>query len=261
MKNKRLLFISLLLFSANALAAIQSKEIKYEVDGVSLSGYVAWDDAVKGKRPGVLVVHEWWGHNDYVRKRAEDLAKLGYVGFALDMYGDNKLAQHPADAGKFMQEAMSRFDVMQARFTAAKNELANMEQVDAMKIAAIGYCFGGAVVLNMARANDDLAAVVSFHGSLGAVTPAKEKINTEILVLNGADDVMVTSESIAAFNDEMNKAQANFQFINYAGAKHGFSNPAATEIGKKFEIPLEYNKGVDEKSWNAMKKFLKKNLK
>jgi len=261
MKNKLLLCIALLTFSINALAAIQSKEVKYEVDGISLTGYVAWDDSVKGKRPGVLVVHEWWGHNDYVRKRAEDLAKLGYVGFALDMYGDNKLAQHPTDAGTFMQEAMSRFDVMQARFAAAKNELSKMEQVDASKIAAIGYCFGGAVVLNMARANDDLDAVVSFHGSLAAVTPSHDKMKTAVLVLNGADDVMVSAESIAAFNEEMTKANADFQFINYADAKHGFSNPAATEIGKKFEIPVEYNKGVDEKSWNEMKKFLKAKLK
>jgi dienelactone hydrolase len=261
MKIKLFLFVSLFTFSANLFAAIQTQTITYEVDGVTLTGFVAWDDAIKGKRPGILVVHEWWGHNDYVRKRAEDLAKLGYVGFALDMYGDNKLAEHPADAGKFMTEVVSNFDVMQTRFAAAKNELAKLEQVDAGKIAAIGYCFGGAVVLNMARASDDLAAVVSFHGSLGAVIPAREKINTPILVLNGADDVMVSAESIAAFNDEMTRAQASYQFINYPGAKHGFSNPAASDIGKKFEIPLEYNKSVDEKSWNAMKKFLKEKLK
>ena len=254
-KSMSALGILLLAVSQPLLAEIQSKEIIYEVDGTSLTGFVAWDDTVQGKRPGVLVVHEWWGHNDYARSRSEDLAKLGYVGFALDMYGDQKLAEHPDDAQKFMKAVTSRFDVMQNRFRLAQAQLGDMEEVDKSKIAAIGYCFGGAVVLNMARANEPLAGVASFHGSLGAATQADEDINVPILVLNGADDPFITAESITAFKKEMDAANADYTFINYPGVKHGFTNPDATETGKKFNMPLEYDAEVDAQSWSEMQSF------
>lgn len=260
MKIQLILLSTFLLISLNSTAAIQSKEIQYEVNGTQLTGFVAWDDAKKGKRPGVLVVHEWWGQNAYARKRAEDLAKEGYVGFALDMYGDKKLAAHPEDAGKFMNDIMSRYDEMLARFNAGKVQLKNIELVDENNIAAIGYCFGGAVVLNVARNSNDLAGVVSFHGNLGSLKEDKTTIKTPILVLNGADDPFVKVESIESFKKEMSARNANYEFINYPNAKHSFTNPGATEVGKQFGLPLEYNKAADEKSWKAMKKFLKRSF-
>lgn len=250
-------FITLLLTlnSSLALADIQTKEVKYQVDDTEFTGFMAWDDRHKGKRPGVLVVHEWWGHNDYVRQRARDLAKAGYVAFALDMYGDNKLAQHPDDAGKFMKAVMSRYDEMLARFNAGKAQLQASPLVDTNNIAAIGYCFGGAVVLNVARSDNDLAAVVSFHGGLGALKQDDSNITTPILVLNGSDDPMVTDENIAAFKKEMQQRNAEYKFISYKGAKHAFTNPAATQAGEQFDLPLAYNKKADKKSWKEMKKF------
>jgi dienelactone hydrolase len=260
MKIQLFIFTFLLSLSINVNASIQSKEISYSVNDTELIGFVAWDDAIKGKRPGVLVVHEWWGHNEYARTRAKDLAEEGYVGFALDMYGDNKLAQHPADAGKFMKEIMSRYDEMLARFNAGKEQLKGFEQVDANNIAAIGYCFGGAVVLNVARTSDDLAAVVSFHGNLEPLKKESNKINTPILALNGADDTFVSAESIENFKQEMKSRNADFKFVNYKGAKHSFTNKGSTAVGNEFDLPLEYNKNADEKSWKAMNKFFSKHL-
>ena len=258
----RLGIILLLLVSGFAAADIQTREIHYQADGVTLTGYIAWDDKkAKKPRPGVIVVHEWWGHNNYARKRAEDLARLGYVGFALDMYGDNKLAAHPADANGFMMEVLGNYELMHKRFAAAMSELKKQPQVDGERIAAIGYCFGGAVVLNMARANEDLRAVASFHGNLSPVVTPTGDIKPAILVANGADDGFVSAESIDAFRKEMEAANANYTFINYAGAKHGFSKPEATAAGKQFDIPLEYNEKVDKASWKELKRFLKKALK
>ena len=255
MKYLILVLVSLAL-STVAAAEIQTREVIYTADGANLTGFMAWDDAIAGQRPGVLVVHEWWGHNDYARKRARDLAELGYVGFALDMYGDNKLAAHPEDASKFMGEIMKRYDGMKARFDAAKQQLLSSDLVDGKRVAAIGYCFGGGVVLNMARANAQLSAVVSFHGSLNAVVTPEKTINVPMLVLNGADDPYVPEDAIGAFKAEMTAANADYEFINYPNTKHSFTNPGATEVGKKFDMPLVYNAEADKQSWQAMRDFL-----
>lgn len=257
---KGLLFLVFLSLSALTQAAVQTKEISYEVNGSTMTGFMAWDDAQKGKRPGVLVVHEWWGHNDYARQRAQDLAKEGYVGFALDMYGEKKLANHPQDANKFMTEVMSQYETMLARFNAGKAELKNSDMVDSTKIGAIGYCFGGAVVLNIARSDNDLAGVVSFHGSLDALKKDDSAITTPMLVLNGADDPFVKAESIEAFKAEMDSRKADYRFVNYKGAKHSFTNPGSTEVGKQFDLPLEYNEKADKQSWKAMKGFFKQHF-
>jgi len=239
-------------------AEIVSKEIKYELDGISLTGYLAYDDKLKGKRPGVLVVHEWWGLNDYVRSRARKLAELGYIAFALDMYGDGKLAKHPKDAGRFAAQVKKNMKLEAARFDIALKQLTANELTDAERIAAVGYCFGGGVVLEMARRGKPLKGVVSFHGSLDASQAARKgEIKAKILVLNGAEDPFVKEESIIAFRKEMKDAEAKVQFVNLAGAKHSFTNPGATAIGKKFGLPLEYNKQADQKSWQQMIVFLK----
>jgi dienelactone hydrolase len=236
---------------------VVSSEIVYEADSVSLKGYLAMPANLTEKAPGVLVVHEWWGQNEYARKRADMLAEMGYIAFALDMYGEGKTATHPEDAQKFASAVMQNIAAGEARFDAALNTLKSNASVDQGKIAAIGYCFGGGVVLHMARKGKDLAAVASFHGSLGSMfTPAKGGVKAEILVANGADDPMVTAEQIEAFKKEMDAAEATYQIRNYPGAKHSFTNPGADSVGIKYNLPLAYNKEADEKSWQAMQELL-----
>lgn len=237
-------------------AKVIGKPVEYSSQGTVLKGYLAYDDALSGKRPGVLVVHEWWGHNEYARKRASMLAGLGYAALAADMYGDGKQAMHPDDAGKFSSEVMKNFPVARARFIAAMDFLKQQPTVDPGRIAAIGYCFGGAVVLNMARQGADLKGVASFHGSIAAVEPAKAgMVKAKIMVFHGADDKFMTPEQIEAFKKEMTDAKADYTFISYPGAIHSFTNPDATELGKKYNIPLAYNADADKKSWEEMKNF------
>ena len=248
-----------LITAAMALAGVVGKEVQYTADSLTMKGYLAYDDALKDRRPGILVVHEWWGHNAYVRKRAEMLAGLGYVALAVDMYGDGKQASHPDDARKFATEAMSNMEVMKARFMAAMDVLKKDEHVDPSQIAAIGYCFGGGVALNMAREGADLKAVVSFHGSLSAQRPAeKGMVKAKILVCHGAEDKFASKDDIATFKSEMKNAGVDLKFVVYPGAVHAFTNPDATELGKKFNMPIAYNESADKKSWGEMQKFFKK---
>lgn len=238
---------------------LKTKVVKYFSNGDTLIGYLAYDAGKTGKRPGILVVHEWWGHNAYARKRAEMLAKLGYTALAVDMYGNGKTADHPDDAGKFAGAVFQNFETGKARFLAAENLLKAHPTVDSSKIAAIGYCFGGGVVLNMARLGADLDGVVSFHGSLAAVKPAeKGKVKAAMLVCNGADDKFVTPEQIEAFKKEMDAAGVDYKFINYPGTLHSFTNPEADTFAKKFGLPLAYNKAADEQSWAEMQTFFKR---
>jgi dienelactone hydrolase len=242
---------------AAAEPRILGKAVDYSAQGVVMKGHLAYDESITGKRPGVLVVHEWWGLNDYARKRARMLAELGYTALAVDMYGDGKQAIHPDDAKAFSSELMKNFDVGKARFVAAMEFLKQQASVDPSRIAAIGYCMGGGVVLNMARQGVELKGVASFHGSLTAVKPAQPGvIKAKILVLNGGADKFVTPEQIEAFKQEMKAAGADFQFISYPGALHSFTNPEATELGKKFNMPVAYNAKADKESWDEMKKFL-----
>jgi dienelactone hydrolase len=236
---------------------IQSEEVRYVAGDTTLKGYLAWDAKKQGPRPGVIVVHEWWGHSDYVRRRADMLAELGYTALALDMYGDGRLAEHPDDAMKFLNETISNMDVATARFQAAYDLLKEHGTTNPRDIAAIGYCFGGAVVLHMARFGLDLDGVVSFHGNLATQAPAKkDAVKAKVLVLHGADDPMVPPEQVEGFKKEMEAAEVDYTFIAYPGAKHAFSNEAATEKGKKFGMALEYNREADERSWAAMTEFL-----
>ena len=254
-------FITLLLImftSASVNAQVVSKQVSYSADATNFKGYIAYDDAIKGVRPGIIVVHEWWGHNDYARKRANMLAKLGYTAIALDMYGDGKQANHPKDASKFSKAIKSNLDSAEKRFMAAYNLLQQQPQTDKKQIGAIGYCFGGGIVLAMARRGVDLKGVASFHGGLGIGSPAtKGTIKAQLLVLNGAADPFVKPQQITSFKNEMNKANVHFEFINYPDAKHAFTNPGADYFGKKFKIPLAYNKSADEKSWLKMQDFFK----
>ena len=240
----------------SAAPKIKGEPVDYKAGGVTMKGYLAYDENIKGKRPGVLVVHEWWGQNEYARKRARMLAELGYTALAVDMYGEGRQATHPDDAAKFSSETMKNFDTAKARFEAAMAFLKKQRIVDPERIAAIGYCFGGGVVLNMARQGEDLKAVASFHGSLAAVKPATEgKVKAKIRVYNGEDDKFTPQQAIDAFMQEMRDARVDFQFINYPGAVHSFTNPEADELGKKFGLPMAYNAEADKRSWADMTNF------
>ncbi len=256
MKKIPLFFYLLMICSAPASAAVQGEEVEYRVGDTTMRGYLAFDDDVQGARPGILVVHEWWGHNEYARERARMLAELGYTALALDMYGEGRTAEHPDEAGRFATAVRTNLPEAKKRFDAAMTRLQAHPSVDASKIAAIGYCFGGAVVLEMARAGVDLDGVVSFHGSLGTQNPAqKGAVKGRVLVLNGADDPLVTEEEIAAFKEEMERAGVDYRFVNYRGAVHSFTNPRADEFGRKFGLPLAYDAEADAHSWREMKSF------
>lgn len=242
-----------------ALAEIQTREIPYQTaDGTALVGYYAYDDSLKGKRPGVVVVHEWWGLNDYARRRARELAGLGYAALAIDMYGGGKHTAHAHEAKEMMQSATRDAAVAQARAQAGLDLLKAQSEVDARKIAAIGYCFGGKIVLDMARQGMDLAAVASFHGILATATPAqKNKVKARVLVLNGADDSFIPATDIEAIQKEMKSANVDYRFVNYPGARHAFSSPDADRLAKENGLDIAYNEKADKKSWKEMQKFFR----
>jgi dienelactone hydrolase len=244
--------IALVASAATASAEIKTKVVDYAVGGTALQGFLAWDDASAAKRPGVVVVHEWWGHNEHARNSARRLAEAGYVGFALDMYGKGKLAAHPDDAMKFMTEATKEPAVPGARFNAALAELKKDPHVDPARVGAIGYCFGGTVVISQARLGADLDVVASFHGGLGGLPPVKPGVvKARVLVYTGAADPMVPADQVEAFRKEMAAAGAKVDIVSYPGAKHGFTNPEAGSFGMD---ALAYDAAADKASWAAMLK-------
>lgn len=245
-----------------AAVGIRSEVVEYTCQGDTLVGNLAWNGSLEGKRPVVLVVHEWWGNNDYSRRRAEMLAEAGYLAMAVDLFGKGHRAQDPAGAMALTKFAYARPELMAARFGAAM-ELAKADSLaDAEQVAAIGYCFGGGVLLEMARNGLDLDAVASFHGGLGTEKAAAPgSIKPAILVLHGEADPMVPAEEAEAFRKEMETAGARLEFVGYPGATHAFSNPKATETGKTFDIPIAYDAAADADSWKRLLEFLKKELK
>lgn len=245
---------ALLLVAAVSHAEVATKEVTYKQGATELQGFLAWDAEAKKRQPGVIVVHEWWGHNQHARNQAIRLAKSGYVGFALDMYGKGKVATHPKDAQEFMAEATKDPAVMKARFLAALDLLKQDPHVDSERIAALGYCFGGAVALGMARQGVDLDAVATFHGALGTQQPAAPgAVKARLLILTGADDPMVGPDQVEAFKKEMTAAGAKFEVVSEPHAKHSFTNPDADKVGMP---ALGYNAEADKDSWERMLKFL-----
>ena len=232
--------------------SVVGEEVTYSDDSTELKGYISFDENNESKRPGVIVIHEWWGHNEYVRERADLLAELGYTALALDMYGDGKQANHPEDAGKFAGMVMTNMDLATARFDAAVELLKAHPSVDSEKIAAIGYCFGGSVALTMANAGKDLDAVAAFHSGVQLPIMPGDALTAKVLVCNGADDPFVSPESVTAFKEAMDAANADYKYIAYEGAVHSFTSKYADENGEKFELPLKYQKEADEASWDEL---------
>ena len=252
---RNLLLASLMMASIvpMARAAIKTEVIDYKDGDVVLQGYLAYDDTKTANVPGVLVVHEWWGQSDYSRKRAEQLAGLGYVAFALDMYGKDVTANTPDEAGRLATPFYKDRALMRSRAMAGLNVLKSQKHVDPKRLAAIGYCFGGSTVLELARGGADLAGVVSFHGGLDfPIAEETKNIKGSVLICTGADDPMVTPDKVDAFEDQLRKAKVDYQIQVYGGAVHAFSNPAADA----HNIPgIKYNEKADKRSWEAMKSF------
>ncbi len=246
----------LVLLCQPLLAEVITEELNYRDGDTEMRGMLAYDASATGERPGVLVVHEWWGQNDYARDRARQLAELGYTALAVDMYGDGQTAEHPDDAGKFAGKVAGDLPLARARFDAALAALRGHASVADDKIAAIGYCFGGGVVINMARLGTDVGGVVSYHGSLATSEPAGPgDVKTRVLVFNGAADPLVTPEQVQAFKGEMEAAGADYEFIDYPGVLHSFTNPGADEKAEKFGLPLAYDEAADKDSWEKTQAF------
>ena len=256
----QLIFLYLFGLQTVAQAGIFTSEVEYSHDGTKLKGYLAYDDAVQKKRPGILVVHEWWGHNDHARSRARMLAEAGYTALAVDMYGNGKTANHPKKAGELMNAAFQDWETSKARFNKAKGILQSHETVDSSRIGAIGFCFGGAVSIRMARGGANLDGIVAFHSSLPLEpTITKGNMTASVLIINGSKDTFLKPETVGSFAKEMVEENVDFTYLNLTGIKHSFTNKQANEFNKMFNIPnLEYNKQADEQSWLAMQQFFKR---
>lgn len=237
---------------------IKEENITYLADTVVMNGFVAYDSINSEKRPAIIVIPEWWGLNDYAKSRAKQLASLGYVAMAIDLYGNGRVADNPDTAEKLSMPFYYNPIMAKNRFDAALAKLKTYRQVDTNNIAAIGYCFGGAQVINIANLGEDLKGIVCFHGNVIAGTPVKEKLlKAKVLVCNGAADEFVKVGEIELFRKKMDSIGADYTVKLYPNAAHAFTNPEATAMGKKFNLPIAYNAAADSASWQDMKLFLK----
>lgn len=244
--------------AATSKPAIKEENITYMADTTSMNGFVAWDSSTTKRRPVVIIIHEWWGLNDYAKSRAKQLAELGYLAMAMDMYGNGLTADSPDQAGKLAMPFYTNPALAKNHFDAAMAKIRTYPVADTTQIAAIGYCFGGGMVLNLARLGEPLAAVVSFHGSLVGVPADKNLLKAPVLVCHGDSDQFVKQEEVAQFRKQMDSIQANYTFKTYPAAMHAFTNPNATAMGQKFSLPIAYNAAADTASWNDMKTFFGK---
>jgi len=241
--------------SETKMPKLKEENLNYTLDSLNMGGYVVYDENIEGKRPAVLVVHEWWGLNEYAKRRARELAASGYIAMAVDMYGNGRTADNPELAGKLAGPFYADPAMAKAHFDAALNKLKTYKEVDSANIGAIGYCFGGGMLLNFVRMGEPLKGIVSFHGSLLGTPADKNLLTTKILVLHGDDDKFVPATEVAGFKKQMDSIGATYTFKSYPGATHAFSNPDATAMGQKFQIPIAYNAAADTASWNEMKTF------
>ena len=251
--NRTLLGLITLVFVMTGKAEIKSKSVEYKEGTTILEGFAVFDDAIQGKRPGVLVVHQWKGLGDYEKKRAEMLARLGYNVFAVDIYGKGVRPNNPTDAATEAAKYKENRRLLRARVTAGLEMLKKHELTDPTKIAALGYCFGGTTALELARSGADIAGVVSFHGALSTPNAADaRRIKCKVLALHGADDPFVPLKEVEAFQEEMRQGGVDWQFAAYGGAVHSFTDWSA---GKDNSKGAAYNEKADKRSWEAMKQF------
>ncbi len=251
-------FAGTLALGQAARAEVQAKDVEYRDGETALQGYLAWDDAVAGPRPGVLVAHAWMGLGDFERRRARELAALGYAAFAIDVYGKDVRPQNAEEAAQLSGSYKADRDLMRRRAQAGLDELARQKICAGQPVAAIGYCFGGTVALELARSGAPLAGVVSFHGGLATPNPEDvRQIKARIFVLHGADDPLVPPAEVQAFQDEMRTAGVDWQFVAYGGTVHAFTDPAAGSDSSK---GVAYNAVADRRSWQAMQAFLEEVL-
>jgi dienelactone hydrolase len=244
--------------AGTAHSGIKELDVPYAGDGITMQGYVAYDTSIDTKRPAILVIPEWWGLTDYPKMRARELAKMGYIAMAIDMYGNGLATDSPAVAGKLAGKFYSNPKSAKARIDAALVALKSFMQTDTSKLAAIGYCFGGAMVLNAARQGEPFKGVVSFHGNLIGVPAKKDLLKAKILVCHGEADPFVKKEEVDQFKKQMDSIKADYTFKSYPGALHAFTNPKATELGKKWNLPIAYNAAADSASWKDMQMFFDK---
>lgn len=257
-----LAWIGTLLAASMSLGVVQTKVIEYKDGDTVLEGLLAWDDAVatdKSPQAGVLVIPEWWGNNEYTRGRAKQLAELGYVAFAIDMYGKGKITTDPKQAAQWSGEIMKSELARRARLEAGLNVLKSQKIADSSRLAAIGYCMGGTLALDLARTGADLKAAVAFHAStFSASNPDdNKKIKGTVLVCHGAEDAFVPPGEIDKFQAQMKDARVDFVLVSYSGAVHAFTNPDAD----KFGVPgVSYNSNADKRSWATMLEIFRENL-
>jgi dienelactone hydrolase len=244
--------------TSNAQPAIFEETITFKGDSATMNGFVAYDTSNHNKRPAILIIPEWWGLNDYPKMRARELAKLGYVALAMDMYGDGKVAENPDQAQKLAMPFYTNPQKAKARFDAALAALKRINDTDTGKLAAIGYCFGGGMALNVARLGEPVKGVVSFHGTLVGTPANKDLLKAKVLVCHGEADKFVKKEEVDKFKKQMDSIHADYTFKSYPNATHAFTNPAATETGKKFNMPIAYNPAADSASWKDMQQFFDK---
>lgn len=250
-----MIIMSVSAHSESRSSTINEKFVTYQDNGITLKGFIAYDESIKGKRPVVLVIHEWWGLNDYIEMRARQLAALGYLAMAVDMFGDGKNAANPTEAQGLTMPYYKDPKLVKSRLDAAINKIKEYPQADPNNLAAIGYCFGGYVVLNYAKLGADLKCMVSFHGGLGGVPVNKKMLKAKILICQGASDKFVSPKDAVAFKQKLDSIGADCTLKIYANATHAFTNPAATKLGKEFNLPIEYNAAADKDSWNDMEVF------
>ena len=269
--KSRSIFIAILLISIVSLVSlvsmnnmknvnpvIKEETVLYKVDTTQLKGFVAYPADAKVKYPAVIVVPEWWGLNDYVKNRARQLAGLGYVAFAADMFGNGKVATEPKQAMEFTAPFYKDLHLTYTYIEAAMKEVKKIKQTDVNNIAAIGYCFGGYIVLNAAKLGSNLKGIVSFHGGLGGAPADKDLLKAKILICHGDNDKFVGQKDVDKFKLQMDSIKADYIYKSYANATHAFTNPEATDIGKKFNLPIEYNGKADTASWKDMQAFFTK---
>jgi dienelactone hydrolase len=262
-KNFRSLLICLVIFSITSSAhsknlppKIKEEMVTYTADGISFKGFVAYDENIKGKRPVIVVVPEWWGMNDYAKMRAGKLAESGYLAIAVDVFGDGKVASNPTEAQTLTTPFYKDPKLAKSRLDAAIKKVKEYQQADQGNIAVIGYCFGGYVALNYAKLGADIKGVVSFHGGMGGLPVNKSTMKAKVLVCHGDADKFVSRHDVDLFKHQLDSIGNDNTFKFYANATHAFTNPDATKTGKQFNMPIEYNAVADRDSWNDMKSFL-----